>query len=485
MDGIPQIHRRRVVAGIALSAWLGGLRAQTPTGKGDLIVLLPGIMGSVLEHRGREVWSTAGGMLGKALLTMGDSLGALMSPRQGLTNPVRATRIVNDLHLIPGFWKIDGYDGIVQAITSLPGIVQGRNFITFPYDWRQDNRVSAVQLQQEVLSHLQAWRQESDNPNAKVFLVAHSMGGLVSRYFIECLGGWAVTRRLVTFGTPYQGSLKALMYLGGQPGYGKLEKLQALVRTFPSAYQLLPTYPCIEAGGQARTVHEVKIKGMDAELLGQARTFHQEIASAVAANASKADYKAANCKLHPVVGVAQETLQWASFNDGLLRFSSKHPGSDTSGDGTVPAISAVPQDLFGQDKELFLVGNHGSLQNDGTGTLQIKSLVRSQVENWDQFRNRAGATTPLSSVSVADVVEPGRPVTVDLRYDPTHFSDDMTIVIEKRGTELSRTSVKGDKGRAEAQLRNPGAGDFIVRIEFMKKTLESTVVKDAFCVLPA
>ena len=36
------------------------------------------------------------------------------------------------------------------------------------------------------------------------------MGGLVSRYFLECLEGWKDTKALVTFGTPYRGSLNAL-----------------------------------------------------------------------------------------------------------------------------------------------------------------------------------------------------------------------------------------------------------------------------------
>jgi pimeloyl-ACP methyl ester carboxylesterase len=485
MDGVPHISRRGAVAGIALSAWLGRLGAQIPGGKGDLIVLLPGIMGSVLEHQGKEVWSTSGGTLGKILLSLGSNLGVLKMPGAGQPNPVRATRIINDLHLIPGFWKIDGYEGIIQAITALPGVAQGRNFISFPYDWRQDNRVTARQLQQVVMARLKAWRAESGNPDAKVFLVAHSMGGLVSRYFIECLGGWSITRRLVTFGTPYQGSVKALLYLAGQPEYARLEKLQTLVRSFPSAYQLLPTYPCIEVGGQERTVHEVKPKGMDAELLAQARVFHREIASAVAANARKAAYKAANCQLHPVVGVAQETLQWARLNNGRLLFLPAHPRSAISGDGTVPARSAVPEDLFGMEKEFYLVGNHGAIQNSGTGILQVTEFVRNQTENWNLFRSRAGADLPLSSVSVVDVVEPGKPVSVNLRYDPQHFGDEIDIAIESRGTAVLRTTVKGNKGQATAQLKNPGAGNFSVRVEFMKKSLDLTVVREAFCVLPS
>lgn len=39
------------------------------------------------------------------------------------------------------------------------------------------------------------------------------MGGLVARYFLEYLEGWRDSSRLVTFGTPYRGSLNALNFL--------------------------------------------------------------------------------------------------------------------------------------------------------------------------------------------------------------------------------------------------------------------------------
>jgi triacylglycerol lipase len=45
----------------------------------------------------------------------------------------------------------------------------------------------------------------------KVDVVAHSMGGIVARYFIQKLGGDGVVRNLVTLGTPHQGSTLSQM----------------------------------------------------------------------------------------------------------------------------------------------------------------------------------------------------------------------------------------------------------------------------------
>ncbi len=45
------------------------------------------------------------------------------------------------------------------------------------------------------------------DPTIKVDIVAHSMGGLVSRYYINILGGWQRISNLITLGTPHAGSM--------------------------------------------------------------------------------------------------------------------------------------------------------------------------------------------------------------------------------------------------------------------------------------
>jgi hypothetical protein len=40
----------------------------------------------------------------------------------------------------------------------------------------------------------------------RVDIVAHSLGGLIARYYVQCLGGDAYVRTLVTLGTPHSGT---------------------------------------------------------------------------------------------------------------------------------------------------------------------------------------------------------------------------------------------------------------------------------------
>jgi triacylglycerol esterase/lipase EstA (alpha/beta hydrolase family) len=112
--------------------------------------------------------------------------------------------------LIPGLIKVNGYSSVVRWITRnfevVPGSIhdspdRAANFYEFPYDWRRDNRVAARALQRFVASRLPLWRQHSGAQDAKVVILAHSMGGLVARRYVEVLGGWKDCRALVTFGT--------------------------------------------------------------------------------------------------------------------------------------------------------------------------------------------------------------------------------------------------------------------------------------------
>ncbi len=256
---------------------------------GDVVVLLPGILGSVLTRDGKDVWAPSAGALGRALWTLGRSITSLELPadpweRDDLGDGVAAPRLVDGVHLIPGFWGIDVYGGITRMITDTFDVVPGETYIEFPYDWRRDNRVAARQLQRLVDEKLHAQRQR--NPDAKVILIGHSMGGLVARWYLECLGGWQDARALITFGTPHRGSLNAADFLVNgfvkKLGPLKVADLSRLLRSLTSVYQLLPIYPCIDVGAGNQRVAEVDLPRVDrvAGRVAALTDFHRAIEAA-------------------------------------------------------------------------------------------------------------------------------------------------------------------------------------------------------------
>ena len=246
------------------------------------------------------------------------------------------------MHLIPGLWSIDGYAGISRMITETFDVVPGETYIEFPYDWRRDNRVAARQLQRLVDEKLHAQRQR--NPDAKLILIGHSMGGLVARYFLECLDGWQDTRALITFGTPHRGSLNAADFLVNgfvkKLGPLKVADLSRLLRSLTSVYQLLPIYPCVDVGaGNAARRRGRRCRGVD-----QAR-------AAAALHRLPPGHRGRRrppttrtpTRIHSVVGITQGTKQSGRLDgDRLVMRASRYDGEDMGGDGTVPRVSATP-----------------------------------------------------------------------------------------------------------------------------------------------
>lgn len=236
----------------------------------DLIVIIPGILGSVLEKDGQEIWAVSGqGMRNLILGSSNLKLGQDDPIKEDLGDGIKATRLIEDVQIVPGFFKIDGYTQTTKLITdNFSNVTKGNiykdpedkaaNLYHFPYDWRRDNRASARILQKLINQRLKCWREHSGNPNAKVIILAHSMGGLVSRYYLEVLGGWQDCKALFTFGTPYRGSVNAINFLAN--GYKKLFiDLTEVMRSLTSIYQLLPIYQVLKIDNEFHRIAETPV----------------------------------------------------------------------------------------------------------------------------------------------------------------------------------------------------------------------------------
>ena len=152
----------------------------------DMVVLLPGITGSVLQKDGKDVWAISGQAAWGWLRTLGDSLQdlALKGDDPG---GIVAARVMPDAHVVPGLVKVDGYSATAKMVTGTFDIVRGSiwdarpaNFIEFPYDWRLDNRINAQRLAELVADRLPRWREHSGNSSARIIFLAHSMGAWLS-----------------------------------------------------------------------------------------------------------------------------------------------------------------------------------------------------------------------------------------------------------------------------------------------------------------
>lgn len=158
-----------------------------------------------------------------------------------------------------GQWMIDPilhtYDNLFDTL-ELNEYVQDETLFTFPYNWRQSNIDTAIQLQEKI-------NQIKDICNCdKIDLVTHSMGGLVARQYIESSDYQDDIDDLIFLGTPHLGAPKDyLMWEAGELDKGISDQILHFLLTreakkqefsnlfdyirnkpIPSVQELLPIY---------------------------------------------------------------------------------------------------------------------------------------------------------------------------------------------------------------------------------------------------
>ena len=356
----------------------------------DVVVVLPGIMGSELRDRdGDVVWGTSLGSLVKAVLTGGRAAKRLRLPDGIGDNPapdgVVATSLLADIHVIPGLWSVSiGYEGMLAWFRTKFDVVEAGhadatrpvNFVPFPYDWRLSNRASATALKRTVEPILERFRAQSGNSEAKLILIAHSMGGLVARYYVDVLGGHEVTRKVITLGTPHRGALNALESLvnGVKEGFGPLKiNLTEMARSMPALFQLLPEYACIESASGLKKTTEVSVPGVSSVHVADAMRFHEELRTGAAAHASK--YEA-----HPILARTQPTATTARIVDGKVETLRTFEGRDEGGDGTVPRLSASPYGVAPDSATLrYVMEKHGGLPINDPALVELEGVLTART----------------------------------------------------------------------------------------------------------
>lgn len=135
----------------------------------------------------------------------------------------KISKQLNPVIVIPGLmgsaqkdgkWVIDPifhvYDNLIDTL-KLNGYEEGKNLFTFPYEWRQSNATSSIELEAKISEVKNICKCE------KVDLVAHSMGGLVARAYVQSQNYHHDVDKLIFLGTPHLGAATAyLAYEAGE-----------------------------------------------------------------------------------------------------------------------------------------------------------------------------------------------------------------------------------------------------------------------------
>jgi pSer/pThr/pTyr-binding forkhead associated (FHA) protein len=230
------------------------------------VVFVPGMMGSELWLGNERIWPNV-----KILFKNPEIF------RYPSSVPLEPRGIVDQVIIVPNLIKIDQYNRLGDYLVEDLGYQRGVDFHEFAYDWRQDVRVSARQLGQFI---------ESLPDQEPVTLLGHSLGTMVSRYYIERLGGDRRVAQVVLMGGPHFGVVKALTSLLVAPEllpFGLMgERMRQVISTFPSSYQIIPVYPCaVDQNGREINFLEDEswVEEAHLPLLRGGRQFRAELAS--------------------------------------------------------------------------------------------------------------------------------------------------------------------------------------------------------------
>lgn len=355
----------------------------------DLVVVLPGIMGSTLRSSDGLVWAPSAGSVLRAVKSFGRSVTRLQLPEGiGDEHPedgVHPVALMPDLHALPGIWTpVKGYDLLLKRLRSLgyreatgsadapPG-----NLLPVPYDWRLSNRWNGRHLASIVEPALERWRAQGGlYANAQLVFVCHSMGGLVARWYIERCGGADITRKLITLGTPYRGAAKALVQLvnGVHHGIGPLAlDLTAFARSLPSLHQLLPEYACIEHAGTLTKTTEIDVPDLDTKRAADAMRFHTALRDA------ETNRPPSLAATHAIVGIQQSTPATVRLDSGRIVPLDTYQAENLFGDSTVPIVGACRSDVPMDSNTLRRVPDkHGNIQRNPAALDEIEGILTAR-----------------------------------------------------------------------------------------------------------
>ncbi|VVM84195.1 hypothetical protein PS647_02479 [Pseudomonas fluorescens] len=423
----------------------------------DIVILVPGIMGTTLlttDSHGNpeEVWPPTP----YEVVTGYKRLHLLTKPDLTFGDPINKVACYNFYSLLRE--HLDDL-GFKQS-------AQGKRRIEFGYDWRQDNFHTAQKLA-ELLEKL-----HSQEPGARVTLVGHSMGGLVSRLLLEQTQyqqqpWFASITQLITLGTPHLGAPLALARIFGLDSTAGVsaEDVKRLANDprYPSAYQLLPApgeaavWALNSADLRAVDIYEqqsAKDLGLDLNLVANAQRMHQVLAIGNRPEGVRYFYFA---------GSGHQTVTRINVNHTAGQ-SVKHAQSvitktNDAGDGTVPLYSSLP--TIGQRQ--IVINEHATVFK---GEPFRRAFFRLLGGNVGPAIEAAGTEPRLAGSLDRTVYEQGEPIEVTLEIINLKAADGKGRTDRIEG-ELSLVDARGGAKKPSQVHRVNYSGPLLDRLSLI------------------
>ena len=220
------------------------------------IIFIPGVAGTKIfqitpDGKRMEVWPSVYPWSSSSKLP---ALTGMNMEKDGETFVNPATLELEILRAVgyPPIGK-DFYGKILNYLEKEHGYKEGEDLFTLPYNWLLDNANHFDDLDAMVNETLDI------TGSSKVILIAHSMGGLISKgYILSNPESSDKVEALITLGTPYGGAPKAFYalvdgYNFDNPSADK-KVVKAISQNAPAPYQISPREPFITDMNDGRKI---------------------------------------------------------------------------------------------------------------------------------------------------------------------------------------------------------------------------------------
>jgi len=422
------------------------------------VVFIHGFAGSKLGCGGDETWLPTPFAVGADLLDM--RLGPDGSSNLAGTCGVGPTALLED-----AFVFSDVYGTTRDWLEGLAG----DRAHMFVWDWRKDPREVTPQLDASLDTYLDTPAMKAQNVR-KVAIVAHSMGGLVTRAYTHDATRAKRIARAITVGTPYNGAPKAIFPLAfgtEMPGAGgDLDLIlpdsafRAFAQTMTGLFFLMPSAPyggwLKVAGREPKPLDGAGVRDYAGSLGANIDAFDR----AVSGHATDLDgFKRNGVDLRVLLGMGLATIASVAIEP-----APDGPGFDViigyaNGDETVPSRSASQ----GPTLTTTPLGDHVSLMNvcDVGHMKQTGSpKVQAPLEDFLLFGTPPRRTRQLCTVAATEAKFYGmeRPDTSGGRALTAGQSDAVTNaqIIDLPGSVIAVT-----QDAVPAQLVGTGTGAYV------------------------
>lgn len=385
----------------------------------QVAIIVPGIMGSVLKRNDEIVWP--------------GPVTSLMLSYTKMNDLLRDDLVATDC--IRSYFITNQYQQLIDDLETCGFSESNKTLIVAAYDWRKDNADSARVLAQHIDNAIAL-----HGPETEISLIGHSMGGLVSRYYLESgyfnsRTGFMNVCRLFTLGTPHRGAAIALPLVLGFEKRLFLSKEQvrqiASDERYPSAYQLLPPQGEPFAWDGSANGEYQNLDIYTATVASQLGLLRANIEAAQRFHSAlKFSKRPEHVRYFCFTGTRQTTathVLLSPLEDG--RYEPVKIEREDSGDGTVPIWSGFLSDT----QRMFVGGEHGTIY-------QNRDLRRSLATLLGMEGYLKGVPEQVE-VSLRDkVVDPSELLHVVITYDVD--VQDFTGVLTIERATISQTSGK-------------------------------------------